>query len=143
MRDLLESTAYQKLKKDPTTQVQTNLNEVMAESFEKHLESKNLYLRLLSRNGSAPGFYGLPKVRKPNVPLRLIVDFTILPLRALSNCLHRNLSPLVRRMPTNVRNASHFVELLSELKVTTEDREYFSQTNGTAIGASISVTTQT
>ncbi|KAH6942785.1 hypothetical protein HPB50_010541 [Hyalomma asiaticum] len=68
------------------------------------------------RNGSAPGFYGLPKIHKPGVPLRPIVDFTS-PLRALSSFLHKTLAPLVGNAPTYVKNSSHFVQLLSPVSV--------------------------
>ncbi|KAM7294217.1 uncharacterized protein ISCGN_023736 [Ixodes scapularis] len=68
----------------------------------------------------APGFYGLPKIHKINVPLRPIVDFTTSPLRALSNYIHRIISPLTGRTSTYVRNAGDFVERMSEVKVNRE-----------------------
>uniref|UniRef100_A0A147BMT3 Putative reverse transcriptase n=1 Tax=Ixodes ricinus TaxID=34613 RepID=A0A147BMT3_IXORI len=118
--DLLDSPAYEKLKKDPTRQVQDGLNKTLADVFRNHPDSKGLYFQLICRNGSAPGFYGLPKIHKINVPLRPIVDFTTSPLRALSNYLHRIISPLTGTTSTYVRNAGDFVERMSEVKVNSE-----------------------
>ncbi|KAM7312611.1 uncharacterized protein ISCGN_009516 [Ixodes scapularis] len=121
VQDLLDTSAYKKLPKDPTSQVQARMNKVLADIFKKHPDSRSLHLRLLCRNGSAPGLYGLPKIHKPRVPLRPIVDFTTSPLRALSNYLHRTFSPLVGNTTTYVRNSSDFVEKVALLKLSAED----------------------
>ncbi|XP_049276142.1 uncharacterized protein LOC125760304 [Rhipicephalus sanguineus] len=115
-QDHLVSGTYSKLKKDPTAQVQRDLK-LLGDVFVKHPDTRALHLRLMCRNGSAPGFYGLPKTHKPGVPLRPIVDFTSSPLRALSSFLHRILAPLVGNTPTHVRNSSHFVEILSPIPI--------------------------
>ncbi|XP_037529362.1 uncharacterized protein LOC119406703 [Rhipicephalus sanguineus] len=117
VQDHLVSGTYGKLKKDPTAQVQRDLNKLLGDVFVKHPDARALHLRLMCRNGSAPGFYGLPKTHKPGVPLRPIVDFTSSPLRALSSFLHRILAPLVGNTPTHVRNSSHFVEILSPIPI--------------------------
>ncbi|KAM7314034.1 uncharacterized protein ISCGN_003819 [Ixodes scapularis] len=121
-RDLLESPAYEKLKKDPTSQIQRNMNKMLSDIFKQYPESKALYLHLICRNGSAPSFYGLPKTHKPNVPLRPIVDFTTSPLRALSNYLHRTIAPLVGNTPTHVLNTGHFVERASRVRLSDDDK---------------------
>ncbi|XP_049272480.1 uncharacterized protein LOC125758853 [Rhipicephalus sanguineus] len=117
VQDHLVSGTYSKLKKDPTAQVQRDLNKLLGDVFVKHPDARALHLRFMCRNGSAPGFYGLPKTHKPGVPLRLIVEFTYPPLRALSSFLHRILAPLVGNTPTHVKNSSHFVELLSPIPI--------------------------
>ncbi|XP_077528258.1 uncharacterized protein LOC144139901 [Haemaphysalis longicornis] len=122
VQDLFDCSTYEKLKKDPTPQVQRELNKLLANIFKKYPDFRSLYLRLICRNGSAPGFYGLPKIHKPDVPLRPIVDFTTSPLRALSNFLHQVLSPLVGKTPTHVKNAGHFVELVSQVPIDPGDR---------------------
>lgn len=61
VRDFLSCHAYKKPKKDYTSDVQRNLNKILAEIFEKYPESKNSYFRLICRNGSAPEFYGLQR----------------------------------------------------------------------------------
>ncbi|XP_075741705.1 uncharacterized protein LOC142791990 [Rhipicephalus microplus] len=94
VRDLLDSPSYEKLMKDPTPSVQREMNKLLADTFKAHPKARNTYLQLICRNGSAPGFYGLPKTHKPTVPLRTILDFTTSPLRALSKYLHRTLAPL-------------------------------------------------
>ncbi|XP_075742243.1 uncharacterized protein LOC142795782 [Rhipicephalus microplus] len=114
---LLEGDAYTQLVKDPTNQAQTQLNKLLAEIFKLYLDLGALYLRLICRNGSAPSFYGLPKIHKPDFPLRPIVDFTSSPCRALSKFLHQIFAPLTRKTPTHVRDASHFVQLASDVSI--------------------------
>ncbi|KAM7284931.1 uncharacterized protein ISCGN_031929 [Ixodes scapularis] len=114
---LLNTDAYMILPKDPTAKIQASLNKMLSTIFDGYPESRGLYLGLICRNGSAPAFYGLPKVQKPDVPLRPIVDFTTSPLRALSNHLHRLLSPLTGKTDTYVQNSGHFIELTSGLEL--------------------------
>ncbi|XP_037529333.1 uncharacterized protein LOC119406675 [Rhipicephalus sanguineus] len=91
IKNLLNNPEYVKLTKDPTPRIQRELNKLLADIFKDHPESRTLYLRLICRNGSAPGFYGLPKIHKSGIPLRPIVDFRTSPLRMLSEHLHRTL----------------------------------------------------
>ncbi|CAN8028437.1 unnamed protein product, partial [Ixodes persulcatus] len=114
---LLSTDAYMILPKDPTAKIQASLNKMLSTIFDRYPESRGLYFSLICRNGSAPAFYGLPKVHKPDVPLRPIVDFTTSPLRALSNHLHRLLSPLTGKTDTYVQNSGHFIELTSGLEL--------------------------
>ncbi|XP_064479104.1 uncharacterized protein LOC135392319 [Ornithodoros turicata] len=121
IRDLLDNSTYENLKKDPTSQIQTKLNKILADIFKKYPDARALYLRLICRNGNAPGFYGLPKIHKPGIPLRPIVDFRSSPLRALSCYLHKVLSPLTGNTPTHVRNSAHFVERVSPLTISADE----------------------
>ncbi|XP_064469874.1 uncharacterized protein LOC135384606 [Ornithodoros turicata] len=121
IRDLLDNSTYENLKKDPTSQIQTKLNKILADIFKKYPDARALYLRLICRNGNAPGFYGVPKIHKPGIPLRPIVDFRSSPLRALSCYLHKVLSPLTGNTPTHVRNSAHFVERVSPLIISADE----------------------
>lgn len=97
------------------------MNELLSQVFERHPNPRLLYLRLACTNGSVPCFYGLPKVLKPGVPLRLIGHFSPSPLRALLNYLHRVLLTLTGRMFTQVWNSRHLVELLSQETVSLDE----------------------
>ncbi|CAN7975550.1 unnamed protein product [Ixodes persulcatus] len=109
------------LPKDPTTKIQATLNKTLSSIFGQYPDSRKLYPSLICRNGSTPAFYGLPKLHKPSVPLRPIVDFTTSPLCALSNYLHRLLSPLTGKTKTSVHNSAHFIELTSGLELHDDD----------------------
>ncbi|XP_049272527.1 uncharacterized protein LOC125758871 [Rhipicephalus sanguineus] len=78
----------------------------------------NRHEPILSREGR---FYGLRKIHKPIVPLRPIVDFTSSPLWALSKYLHRTLAPLAGKTPTHISNASHFVERMKDVTVSSDE----------------------
>ena len=52
--------------------------------------------------------YGLPKIHKPDVPLRPIVSFYSSPTYQLCKHLCRLLSPLVVNIPTHINNSSTF-----------------------------------
>ncbi|XP_075534190.1 uncharacterized protein LOC142567979 [Dermacentor variabilis] len=84
-------------------------------------QQKHLYHRLLCTNGSAPAIYGLPKVHKPGVPLRPIVDFTRSPLHRLSGYLHHVLGPLAGKTATHISNSSAFVEKVHDISLDEDD----------------------
>nr|XP_054924765.1 uncharacterized protein LOC129383853 [Dermacentor andersoni] len=111
---LMDTSTYAKLAKDPTKKVESELQKLLTEVFKfVPPERKNLYYRLLCHNGSAPALYGLPKIHKPDVPVRPIVDYTRSPLYELSGYLHRILRPLAGLTPTFVKDSAHFIELIS------------------------------
>ncbi|XP_072144580.1 uncharacterized protein [Dermacentor andersoni] len=102
---------YASVARDPTPKLQRDLQKLLADVFRMvPPQHKHLYYRLICHNGSAPAIYGLPKVHKPDVPLRPIVDFTRSPLHKLSNFLHRIISPLVGKRATHIRNTYDFIE---------------------------------
>ncbi|KAM7295057.1 uncharacterized protein ISCGN_024562 [Ixodes scapularis] len=118
---MLSTSAYAPLQKDPTGKIQNTINRALSIIFKEHPDSRSLYLRLICRNGSAPALYGLPKIHKPEVPLRPIVDFTTSPLRAVSAYLHQLISPLTGTTDTYLRDSSHFIDLVKGLKVNADE----------------------
>ena len=72
----------------------------------------DVYSRLRSSAGRVPMLYGLPKVHKPDVPLRPIVSFMSSPTYELSKFLARLLAPLVGLTSSRVRNSKAFVEFM-------------------------------
>ncbi|XP_077498014.1 uncharacterized protein LOC144108719 [Amblyomma americanum] len=111
MLSLLEDgETYVRLKKDPTLKLEREVQKLLSDVFlAVPPNHKALYYKLLSHNGSAPAFYGLPKIHKPDVPLRPIVDYIRSSLHNLSKFLHLVLSPLVGQRPSHVRNSFGFV----------------------------------
>nr|XP_054925874.1 uncharacterized protein LOC129384453 [Dermacentor andersoni] len=108
---LNDQDTYVRLTRDPTLKVQRDFQTLLADVFRFVApERKSLYFKLLCHNGAAPALYGLPKVHKPNVPLRPIVDYTRSPLYKLSAYLHQLLAPLVGKSSTHVSNSCDFIE---------------------------------
>ena len=77
----------------------------------------NLYHRLRSSAGKTPLLYGLPKIHKPNVPLRPIVSFINSPTYHLSKHLVDILSPLVGNSESNVKNSTQFATFISNISL--------------------------
>ena len=73
---------------------------------------QNLYNRLRSSGGSTPLLYGLPKIHKPDVPLRPIVSFVQSPTYQLSKHLTHILSPLIGNTESNVLNSVEFATFI-------------------------------
>ena len=62
-----------------------------------------------------PLLYGLPKVHKPNIPLRPIVSACDSPTDQLSNYVTHFIQPLVEILPSYIRDRKHFLQLLESL----------------------------
>ena len=75
------------------------------------------YYHLRSSAAGVPRLYGLPKVHKPDVPLRPIVSFVSSPTYALSKFLASLLSPIVGLSDSHVRNSQQFAQFITTQNV--------------------------
>ena len=73
------------------------------------------YSMLKCIKGVTPKIYGLPKVRKVNLPLRPIVAFVGSPTYNLSKFLINVLSPLLPQT-YSVKNSAQFVNMVNDLR---------------------------
>ena len=73
---------------------------------------KATYDKLYSSDGLSPRFYGLPKIHKPEIPLRPIVSFVNSPTYGVSSFLAKMLSPVVGNTENIVKNSCHFAEFV-------------------------------
>ena len=73
----------------------------------------NLYKRLHCNNSTPASFYGLPKIHKPERPLRPITSSIGSPRHAISKHLVSILSPLQKNNYT-VKNSSDFGRFINE-----------------------------
>ena len=76
-----------------------------------------MYKTLRSSDSALPRIYGLPKIHKPNFPLRPIVSFIGTATYQLSKFLKQILVPVVGNTQYTVKNSSEFVELISFIKL--------------------------
>jgi hypothetical protein len=67
---------------------------------------------LYSSVGLSPRFYGLPKIHKPENPLRPIVSFVNAPTCGFSNLMAKILSPVVGNTENTVKNSCNFAEFV-------------------------------
>ena len=88
MNSLLEDLkTYRKLTKDPTAFLEGKMNAMLLCTKKAGSISDALENRLRSSAGRLPLLYGLPKIHKPEVPLRAIVSFIHSPTYQLSKHL--------------------------------------------------------
>ena len=74
---------------------------------------ESLYNRLRCSAGRIPLLYALPKIHKPETPLRPIVSFVSSPTYQLSKHLSKILAPLVGNTSHSVRNSTDFATFIA------------------------------
>ena len=121
MRGMLETATYQQLKKDPTAAQERKLTSRLGRLKKEGEIPESLYQRLRPSGSQLPRIYGLPKIHKPEVPLRPIVACIGAPSYKLSKYITSLISPLAGRTDSHVKNSKHFVEMMSGLRI--EDDE--------------------
>ena len=110
---LSDTTVYKRLKRDSTSSLERRMNATLLELRRKDQLPERLYHRLHSSCGQTPRIYGLPKIHKPDIPLRPIVSFVTSPTYQLSRHLSFILSPLVGKTSSAVRNSKDFADFIS------------------------------
>jgi len=114
---LLQDPAYRKLTKDPTDSIERKTT-----ALPKKSSITEEICRQLGPAGSRPPtFYGLPKIHKEGVPLRLIVSNIVAPTYQLSKHLSGLFNQHTRKTAHRVKNSFQFVGILESLKIKPRD----------------------
>ena len=85
---LSDDSTYIKLEKDPTNDINLQLKSILSTWKSKKIINDNIFKFLHSNTNNAPKFYGLPKLHKPNCPLRPITSFIGSPTYNLSKSIY-------------------------------------------------------
>ena len=90
---LTDSKTYKRLTTGHTPSLERKMNEILLRLQRSGSITSGLYDKLRSLMGSLPMLYRLPKVHKPEVPLRPIMSFLWSPTYQLSKHLATILTP--------------------------------------------------
>lgn len=119
MREILLDPVYKVNKNDPTTYLEkTTKSKIMASKLDDSLK-KMLIPR--EKSSRCPKMYGLPKIHKPNAPLRPIVSSCGSPTQILAKFLAQRFQPFVEKADSYVRNAEHFTSIISNITLNKGD----------------------
>lgn len=118
--ETLQAGKYTLLTKDPTESFERKV----ANTLRKHkaLFSDKQRTRLTPHHSKIPHMYGLPKIHKPNVPLRPIISSRDSPCRELSKVLLDILTPLVGKTDSFIKNSKDFVVKSKTIVLTETDK---------------------
>jgi hypothetical protein len=116
---LLESGVYEPMPKDPTAKVERKVQQILAKY--KTVLPTEVKRKLTPYHSKPPHLYGLPKIHKPDIPLRPIVSSIGSPYYALAGFLHKILSPVAGRSESFVKNSGHFIQLLKPVNLQRQD----------------------
>ena len=102
--ELLNQNTYRAITSDPTMRLKNKLISMLKSIKTKGGISEEFYRRLYPTGAGSPKFYGLPKIHKLGMPLRLIVSSIGTVTYQTSKEVARILKPLVGRSPHHVKN---------------------------------------
>lgn len=113
---LTDTTTYNILKTDPTTKIQKEHNVLIKKLKNNNFISEDIAKKLTKYNSTTPKLYTLPKVHKPDVPVRPIVSSINSITYNLSHHLAEILaSSFAERTEYNVKDTFTFVNSVSDL----------------------------
>lgn len=114
MEDLLgDKNTYEIVKKDHTKKLTNDLHSLLSRWKNRNYITEQTYKWLNTTDGVLPRAYGLPKIHKPNNPLRIIVSSVNSPLYNIACFIHEILNESLKKLPSYIKNS---FELVSKLK---------------------------
>jgi hypothetical protein len=116
---LVDDGVYEPLSKDPTSKLERKVQKLL--SKHKLILSTGLKKKLIPYHSKQPHLYGLPKIHKPNTPLRPTVCSICSPCYALTGFLQQILNPLSGKTDSFVKNSEHFIQFLKCVKMGGQD----------------------
>ena len=118
MNHLVEDRkTYKELDSDPTPALVRRLNNKLLElEKKKHLNGYQ-YKRLRCSAPQSPKLYGLPKLHKPQIPMRPIVSFCGSPTYQLSKYLTSILQPLTNASRHKLQSTVDFINAIKTIRL--------------------------
>ena len=102
-KHLAHPSTYKELSSDPTQAIRNDVLSTLNCLYNTHrIDDVTRHHLTPSRSVCTPLFYGVPKVHKPNMPLRPIVSVCDSPTNELSNYVTHFIQPLVEILPSNI-----------------------------------------
>ena len=112
-----DKQTYQVLKRDPTPALQRKLNSKLLDLKKTDAIDIQRYNRLRCRVPQPPKLYGLPKLHKPNIPMRPIVSFCGSLTYQLSKYLTTVLKPLTDESRHKLQSTENFIDAIKTVQV--------------------------
>ena len=119
--ELLHQPNYKILQTDPTNKYKNKLIGLLKSIKAEGGMDDNTYRRLYSTGAVPPKYYGLPKVHKPGMPLRLVISSIWAVSHSTAKELARIIKPLVGRSSHHVKNNMDFIQSIEGIQLKTEE----------------------
>jgi hypothetical protein len=113
MQDLLSSSLYKPLCKNPINDITNLVTKAIKSSF----LDPSIQKRLISLNSQTPKIYGQPKIHKNDIPLRPIVSAIGAPTYALALFLYEKLTSFTRNIASFIKDSFDFVQKTRHLQL--------------------------
>ena len=118
MSHLVEDrNTYLELNSDPAPALARSLNKKLLELEKKEYFNGYEYKRLRCSAPQSPKLYGLPKLHKPQIPMRPIVSFCGSPTYQLSKYLARILQPLTNASIHKLQSTENFINSIKTIHI--------------------------
>ena len=121
---LLNQNTHSSIPWDPINTIKDKLINILKRVKSQIGRSNQTYKAMYPTGCVPPKFYGLPKIHKPNPPLRPIVSSCGLVMYGVAKELAKILKPLVGKSPHHINITQDFVEQIRH--ITLVPRECFS-----------------
>ena len=107
--NLLSQNTYRSIQWDPTNTIKNKLITILKRVKSQTGLSNQTY-KAMYPTGCVPQVYGLPKIHKPDTPLRPIVSSCGSVTYGMAKELAKILKPLVGKFPHHINSTQDFVE---------------------------------
>ena len=108
---------YELLKRDPTPSLQRKINSKIFSMRKANMINLQTYYRLRCSVAQQPKLYRLPKLHKPQIPMRPIVSFCGSPTYELSKHLTTALQPLTNKSQHKLQSTENFIDAIKTVQI--------------------------
>jgi len=112
-----DTKTYKPIKTNPLPKMNSKLNNLIKGWFDSKAIDEWTYKCLKCTNGNLPRCYGLPKIHKRDVPLRIVVSSVGSPLYDVANFLHGILNTSIKKPISHVKDSWYFVSYIKEKSI--------------------------
>ena len=114
-QQLLNGRFYTRLETDTTNEIQKTIKTEINSMIRKG-ELPDTALSLMADRPKYSNFYVLPKIHKQGNPERPVVSSCSCPTNLISKYLSQTLKPIVRALPSFVKDTNHALNLVKDFR---------------------------